>query len=232
MLTHTKAIVFSALKYQDKALIVKCFTLSDGLKSYFIPNAFSSKKNNQKTAYFQPLTVLEIVAFHKNKGNLEHFKEVKLGYHFQSIPVKITKSTLLLFLAEIISNTIKTEEKDEALFYFIEEMILQLDQKNEIGSLHLKFLVNLTHFLGFYPQQDSNGDYFDVYEGRFEKHQGTRCLSKEDSKLLLNLLQESDLTFTSYEKKRLLECIMLYYQTHLEGFKNPKSLSILQEVFQ
>ncbi|MFY8065413.1 MAG: recombination protein O N-terminal domain-containing protein, partial [Flavobacterium sp.] len=30
MLVKTKAIVISALKYQEKSLIVKCFTQSDG----------------------------------------------------------------------------------------------------------------------------------------------------------------------------------------------------------
>ena len=73
MLVKTKAIVISTLKYQEKSLIVKCFTQSDGLKSYFVRNAFSSGKTSQKIAYFQPLTILESEATHKNKGTLEHF---------------------------------------------------------------------------------------------------------------------------------------------------------------
>jgi DNA repair protein RecO (recombination protein O) len=70
MLIKTRAIVISSLKYQEKSLIVKCFTLSDGLKSYFVRDAFSSKKSNQKIAYFQPLSILEIEDVHKNKGTL------------------------------------------------------------------------------------------------------------------------------------------------------------------
>ncbi|WP_317162508.1 recombination protein O N-terminal domain-containing protein [Flavobacterium haoranii] len=52
MLIKTKAVVISAVKYQEKSLIVRCFTLSDGLKSYFVTNAFTGKKNNQKNAFF------------------------------------------------------------------------------------------------------------------------------------------------------------------------------------
>ena len=48
MQVKTKAIVLSSLKYQEKSLIVKCFTESDGLKSYFVPSAYSAKKANQK----------------------------------------------------------------------------------------------------------------------------------------------------------------------------------------
>ena len=93
MLVKTKAIVLSSLKYQEKSLIVKCFTESDGLKSYFVPSAYSNKKANQKIAYFQPLTIIEIEANHKNKGTLEYFKAeitiaLVLTNIFQSIFVK------------------------------------------------------------------------------------------------------------------------------------------------
>ena len=93
MQIKTKAIVLSALKFNEKSLIVKCFTLSDGLKSYFVPSAFSSKKNNQKIAYFQPLTLLEIEANHKNKGTLEYFKEIKIATPFYTINTNVYKAT-------------------------------------------------------------------------------------------------------------------------------------------
>ena len=36
MLIKTKAIVISTTKYQDKSLIVKCLTKSEGIKTYFV----------------------------------------------------------------------------------------------------------------------------------------------------------------------------------------------------
>ena len=64
MLVKTKAIVLSSLKYQEKSLIVKCFTLSDGLKSYFVRDAFSGRKGNHKIAYFHPLTLMDFDVVH------------------------------------------------------------------------------------------------------------------------------------------------------------------------
>ena len=113
MLVKTKAIVLSSLKYQEKSLIVKCFTLSDGLKSYFVSSAYSGKKSNQKIAYFQPLTILEIEANHKNKGTLEHFKDIKLATAFQTINIDVIKSTIVIFLSEILYHSIQEEEKNE-----------------------------------------------------------------------------------------------------------------------
>ena len=65
MQVTTKAIVFSAIKYGDTSLIVKAFTASDGIKSYLLRGVLTSKKGKLKTAYFQPLTQLEIVANHR-----------------------------------------------------------------------------------------------------------------------------------------------------------------------
>ena len=44
----TKAIVISTVKFQEKSLIIKCFTQSNGVKSYFVNNAFTGKNNKQK----------------------------------------------------------------------------------------------------------------------------------------------------------------------------------------
>ena len=58
MQIKTKAIVLSSLKFQDKSLIVKCFTASDGLKTYFVRDAFSVKKQNKITRITQISRIL------------------------------------------------------------------------------------------------------------------------------------------------------------------------------
>jgi DNA repair protein RecO (recombination protein O) len=173
MLIKTKAIVISTIKYQEKSLIVKCFTESDGLKSYFVQSAFSSKKSNQKIAYFQPLTILEIEANHKNKGTLEHFKEIKLATAFQSINTNIYKSTIVIFLSEIIHHSIHEEEKNQDLFTFLETALLWLDNHEEIANFHLILMLEMTKFLGFYPDDsDIELNFFDINEGIFTPFHG------------------------------------------------------------
>jgi DNA repair protein RecO (recombination protein O) len=160
MLVKTKAFVLSALKYQEKSLIVKCFTYSDGLKSYFVPNAYSGKKSNQKIAYFQPLTLLEIEAVHKNKGTLEHFREIKLAAAYQTIPMDIVKSTIVIFLSEILHHSIREEAKNTSLFDLIESALLWLDAHDEIANFHLILLLEVTKYLGFYPESSLSTDPF------------------------------------------------------------------------
>lgn len=236
MLVKTKAIVLSSLKFNENSLIVKCFTKSDGLKSYFVPSAYSSKKNNQKIAYFQPLSLLEIEANHKNKGTLEHFKEIKLSTAFQTIHSNVFKSTIVLFLSEILSNSIQEEEKNEDLYVFLETALLWLDNHNEFSNFHLILLLEATKFLGFYPDiSNSDLKHFEITEGIFSVFQGVNCLSEHETflfKKLINLKFDSDQKqFAGIERQLLIKILLDYYSSHLDGFKKPKSLAVLKEVF-
>ncbi len=236
MLVKTKAIVISSLRYQEKSLIVKCFTESDGLKSYFVPSAYSGRKSNQKIAYFQPLTILEIEANHKNKGTLEHFKEIKLSAAFQTINTEIVKSTIVIFLSEMLHHSIKEEEKNENLFAFLETGLLWLDAHEETSNFHLILLLEITKFLGFYPDtSETNDKHFEMIEGIFSPFQGVSCLSEHETHLfkkLLNLKFDSDQkVFAGIERQILLKILLDYYSIHLDGFKKPKSLDVLKEVF-
>ena len=236
MQVKTKAIVLSSLKFNEKSLIVKCFTLSDGLKSYFVPNAFSSKKNNQKIAYFQPLTLLEIEANHKNKGTLEYFKELKIVNPFFTINTNVYKATIVLFVSEILSSCIQEEEKNESMFDFFETALLWLDNQNEFSNFHLMFLLETTKFLGFYPDtSDIENTYFEIIEGVFSPLQGTNCLSAHETQLfkrLIDLKFNSDQkVFSGIERHLLLKILLSFYNSHLAGFRHPKSLDVLKEVF-
>ncbi|MDI1316788.1 DNA repair protein RecO [Flavobacterium sp.] len=236
MLVKTKAIVISSLKYQEKSLIVKCLTLSDGLKSYFVPNAFAAKKSNQKIAYFQPLSILEIEANHKNKGTLEYFKEIKLAHAYQTISMNIVKSTIVIFLSEIMHHSIHEEEKNEKLFDFLESALLWLDAHDEMANFHLILMLEMTKFLGFYPDNtEIDSKFFDIKEGTFSAFQGTNCLSEHGTflfKKLIDLKFDSDQkVFTGIERQMLLKILLDYYFIHLDGFKKPKSLDVLKEVF-
>lgn len=236
MLVKTKAIVLSAIKYQEKSLIVKCFTQSDGLKSYFVPSAFSGKKSNQKIAYFQPLTILEIEASHKNKGTLEHFKEIKLATPYHSINTNIFKSTIVIFLSEMLHHSIHEEEKNEDLFSFLETALLWLDNHDETANFHLILLLEATKFLGFYPDiSEIDLPFFELNEGLFSPLHGISCLSEHETflfKKLIELKFDSDQkVFAGIERQILLKILLDYYSAHLDGFKKPKSLEVLKEVF-
>ncbi len=236
MLVKTKAIVLSSLKYQEKSLIVKCFTEGDGLKSYFVPSAYSNKKVNQKIAYFQPLTIIEIEANHKNKGTLEHFKEIRLAHSYHSINTNVVKSTIVIFLSEILHHAIKEEEKNQSLFSFLETALLWFDTHQETTNFHLILMMEVTKYLGFYPDlTELDFPYFDIKEGYFTPFQSINSLTEHETHLFKRLLQlkfDSDQKiFAGIERQLLLKILLDFFTLHLDGFKKPKSLEVLTEVF-
>lgn len=236
MQIKTKAIVISALKYQEKSLIVKCFTLSHGLKSYFVRDAFSNRKSNQKMAYFQPMTILEIEANHKNKGTLEHFKEIKIAAPFQSIHSDIYKSTIVLFLSEILHHSIHEEEKNESFFVFLEAALHWLDEHEDMANFHLILMLEMTKYFGFYPDvSDMDMPFFEMNEGIFTPFHAIGSLTEHESNLFKKLIalkfDNSQKVFHVIERQLLLKILIDYYAYHLDGFKRPKSLEVLKEVF-
>ncbi len=236
MLVKTKAIVISALKFQEKSLIVKCFTLSNGLKSYFVRDAFSSRKASQKIAYFQSLSILEIEAVHKNKGTLENFKEIKTAVPFQSIHTDLVKSTMVMFLSEMLHYSIQEEEKNESLFVFLETALTWLDHHDEISNFHLILLLETTKYLGFYPDtSEIDLPYFEMKDGVFTLFHEINALTEHETSLLKKLINlrfdNNQKVFHVIERQILLKIIIDYYSFHLDGFKKPKSLEVLKEVF-
>ena len=235
MLVKTKVIVISALKYQEKSLIVKCFTQSDGLKSYFVRDAFSHKKSNHKIGYFQPLTILEIEAVHKNKGTLESFKEVRLATAFHSIPNSIIKGTIAMFLSEVLHHSIHEEEKNESLFDYLEAALLWFDDNDDVADFHLILLLQMTRFLGFFPSTAfEDGEFFEMIEGTFSPYHAITCLSRAETEALKKLMSlnfGNETFFSGNQRSALLTILLDYYSYHLDGFRRPKSLDVLKEVF-
>ena len=236
MLVKTKAIVISALKFQEKSLIVKCFTLSSGLKSYFVRDAFSNRKTSQKIAYFQPFSILEIEAVHKNKGTLENLKEIKTAVPFQTIHTDIVKSTIVMFLSEMLHHSIQEEEKNESLFEFLESALIWFDHHDEVSNFHLILLLEATKYLGFYPDvSEIDLPFFEMNDGVFTLFHGINALTEHETNLfkkLIDLKFDNDQRlFHVVERQVLLKVLIEYYSFHLEGFKRPKSLDVLREIF-
>ena len=237
-LVKTKAIVLSSLKYGDTSLIVRCFTLEQGLKSYLLKGVLKAKKGKIKAAYFQPLTQLNIEANHNNKATLNSIREVHVIHPYKSIYSNVFKQTIVLFLSETLSSTIQEEESNEALFSFLETSFIWLDTNDKTSNFHLLFLLNLTRFLGFYPDTTNNNfSYFNLINGNFSEAATEREVIFGENLVLFKKLLGTNfdsiesIKFNQQERQQVLQIIIRYFELHLDGFRRPKSLKVLETVF-
>lgn len=238
MLVNTRAIVISALKYAEADLIVRCFTQTSGLKSYLLRGVLKSRKGKFKTSMFQPLTQLELVAKHKDKGNLEYLQDARLLVHYKSLHTNVVKSTMVLFLSEVLRNAIQEEEQNEPLYFYLEEAVNYLDHTDNISNFHLLFLLGLTRYLGFYPDDSlEGGSCFNLLDGIFQEEKTNEyCIDGPNFELLKQLLGTNfddldHIKLTKSARANFLTMLLAYYRLHIESFRNPQSLTVLNEIF-
>jgi len=175
---------------------------------------------------------------YKPNQSLHFIKEVKFNYIYKSLHNNIYKSAIVLFLSEILSNVLQEEEKNEDLFNFIETALQYLDNEDNFSNFHLLFLLKLTRYLGFQPQNlNENYPYFNLKSGVFEvSDQGMYSISGKNLTLLKRLLGINFdaldiIKINANQRQEFLNMLLFYFELHLGSFKKPKSLQVLNDVF-
>ena len=237
MLHHTRGIVFHQIKYSETSIIAKIYTELFGLQSYLI-RGIRSKRSMVKPALLQHLTLVDLVAYHKEKKDIQSLKEIKIGYPLKTIHTEIKKSSIIVFLNEIIHKVIREEEANQPLFTFIYNSVISLDSKeNSVSNFHLIFMTQLTKYLGFFPKNNysKQNKYFNLQEGVFTSSLED-LLVKEPfsgylSALTISEIENPEKFSIQYQhRKDLLDIILKYYQLHIPVTLNIKSNTVLQAV--
>jgi DNA repair protein RecO (recombination protein O) len=220
MLHKTRGVVFRFTKYGETSIIVTLFTELFGLQSYIV-NGVRSKSGKNKIALFQPLTLLDLVVYHRANANINRIKEVKCLYPYQSIPTDIKKSALAIFLIEVINRTVKEESHAQELCDFFIRSFITLDQMEErTENFHITFLFKLSRLLGFGAHH-------------VNEVLGARVTSLENEKAIAMLLQSEYMDFVSiqnHQRREIIDLVMKFYADHMENLGEMKSIQVLREI--
>ena len=230
MIRHTKGIVLSSIKYAESSIVCRIYTEEFGIQSYLINGV---RKKRGTSSYYQVLSILDLVVFHKDSGGLQRVKEVRFARQHNSIPFNILKSSVALFLAEVLNKCLREEEKNQDLFSFLLSSIIGFDKNPFDSSFHVRFLLKLSAHLGFYPDfSNSHLPYFDLMNGFFVNHKPAHqhFIGAPLITLFVSLLKQENNILS--EKKRLLNKLLEYYELHLDGFANIRSHEILDTVLK
>jgi len=239
MLYKTRGIVLNHIKYSETSVIVTIYTESFGRQSYII-NGVRSKKAKIKANIFQPLFLLNMEVYHKPKRDLQRVKEIQNAFVFSALPYDLRKSTLAIFIAEILYKTIQEQESNRELFEYLFNSIQLLDLKEKgLSNFHIYFLIHLTKYLGFFPNNNysETNCYFDLKAGNFVQIKPMHFYLDKDQSIIFNQMlkfsgdQHEDLKMEYKKRIQLLEKILEYYTLHNEGVKSIKSLDVFKEVF-
>ena len=239
MLQKTRGIALKVTNYSENSVVAQIFTEHLGLQSYLI-NGARKPKAKIHVNMLQPLHLLDMVVYVKESNSLQRIKEAQQTPPLQQIPLDIVKSSVAIFLNEVLYKTLKQQQAEPQLFHFIQQSILWLDQtEGTVQNFHLSFLMKLSRFLGFLPTTTPEiKPYFDLVEGIFSHHAPahTYVLQQPHTAIFHQILSENydnaqHISMKKEDRKYLLEQIINFYKLHSENFGTVNSIKILEEIF-
>ena len=235
-----RGIVLHTLKYGDSGMVVYLLTDSGGRQSYMVQGVRSARGHGSKLALFQPMFAVEFEGLESSRMQMHRFREVRSGIVLQSLPFDVRKSTIALFMAEVLYRLVKESEANAMLFDFVWGSVEALDAASEgVANFHLWFLSNLCRFLGFSPGNEyMPAAWFDIAEGLYTVTAPPRehAMSQENAMILRDML-ECDVRYLGEvglnrrQRVDFLESLLAYYAYHLDTIHTVQSIRILQEVF-
>lgn len=219
MLQKTRGIVFRFTKYGETSIIVNIFTEMFGLQSYIV-NGVRSKSAKNKIALYQPLTLLDLVVYHKENASIMRIKEVKCLHPYQTLQQNVKKSAIAMFLNEMLNKAVKDQSHAEEIGGFLIQSFKALDLIAEAENFHLIFLIKLSRYLGFGPQTDE------------EVLDGWQVNEREEEiiRQLISSGYDASIKMSYAERKNVLDLLVRFFRNHIENLGEIRSIDVLKEV--
>ncbi|MCD0487750.1 DNA repair protein RecO [Pedobacter sp. MC2016-14] len=239
MLHKTRGIVLKTTLYGESSVVVQIFTEKFGIQSYMI-NGVKKPRAKIRMNMLQPLHLVDMIVYHKANSSIQRVSELRPSPVFKSIPYDIIKSTIVMFLNEVLYKSIRQQHTDENIFDFIFNAICWFDECGETTvSFHLAFLLKLSRFLGFAPNTESKSDqnYFDLQEGEFKSRIPVHphYIEKTEAALFISLFSTPfekifEIKMSNRNRREILDKILIFYTLHTASFGEIKSHQILEDV--
>jgi len=210
-------IVLHTTKYGDSSIIVQCLTEEGGRESFI-----TRDRAARPVSLLHPFSVLDCVVSHGGKGSMRHLKEFTPKIRQDSTRSDINKSSIAVFISEVLYKTLLSEGQDRALYEFIERAAAVLESLDEgCANFHIWFLVRYISLLGFDIEAVSDMEY-----NPFTAQQAA-LLSETAGKGMETFLE---LKLSGAQRNEFVSALMKYLSYHLGREIEIKSLAVLRSV--
>jgi len=239
MLIFSRGIVLSTLRYSDSSFIVRIYTEQSGQKAFLV-RVGKGRSAIGRMALLQPLSLVKLSYSNDDRSGLRTPRLLERAEVLSSLPFDTVKSSIAIFMAEIVGRSMLEETPDAPLFSFLYDCILLLDREERpCSNFHLKFLLEFTRYMGCHPSPTlSEGlPWFDLREGDFcataplhPDHLGSSIKDAFVALLALPMVQHCDVAMTNADRRVLLQALVNYYRFHMDGMRDIRSHHVLEAV--
>ncbi|HEY0679961.1 MAG TPA: DNA repair protein RecO C-terminal domain-containing protein [Chitinophagaceae bacterium] len=145
-------------------------------------------------------------------------------------------------MIELLQKCVRQPEQNDALFYFIEDAFIHLDNASEIvvANYPLFFALHLMVFIGFRMDDtySEEANILDLEAGAFRSDRPNHpyYLEGQDAYItsqLLKVMHPDELQqmhLNQVSRRRLMQAYQEFYALHIADFGVMRSLPVLQEV--
>ncbi len=225
-------IVLHTIKYGDTSLIIHGYTREEGRCGFMLRGVFKStgevrksgarNSSNAATA-LHPLSVIDFESSRSTgRSELRYLKEFSLRHHLYGIRSDFAKTSVAMFIGEVLYRTLLLSEKDEAMYDFLEDAILKLENATSgTANFHIWFMDRYLTLLGF-PLEQGYADVFTPF-------------SPSESQLLQQIHecgfeQAMQIPMTGKMRSHLLAEMIRYLEYHLGTNLDIRSLQVLRSM--
>lgn len=244
MITHTEAIVFKSVDYQESSKIVTVFTREHGKIAVIVRGV--KKPKSKFSGLIEIGNILDVVYYYKSSRSVQILSEASYSVKNKNLRIDFEKMATMTSAIELITQLLHENEINKPLFSFTKKLLSWLDS----AELHPPRLfpyiqIRLAELTGIGLQLDTNNhsnktNYLNLESGFITNKQ----VSSHSYKLTRNqfryirmaLLSKSsgifEISFETGELKQLIDHLDRYLKYHVEGLKGRKSDAIFEQILQ
>lgn len=222
--------LLSYIKYGDYDAILHCFCQDLGFQTYFVKGIYAPK--NKIKAHLFPLNQINVtLRTGKSSSAMQTVAKIEKGnLDFDFEEVKI--NSILFFVSDFLHQILREETQSKKIYKELEVFIRELYKKNYDAYIALIFKILKSQ--GISPLL-SDKTYLDPESGTFSVAQNHLVFDAEISTIWKNYLSIEngyEIKLNRRIRNKILQSLMLYYQIHFAGFYQPKSLGVIEQIFE
>ncbi|NVK66745.1 MAG: DNA repair protein RecO [Flavobacteriales bacterium] len=220
-------IFLHRISYSNTSLIISFYTQENGLKKFIF------KGGKKKAHNLFPMGVSELTYYDRKESDLLQLTAAEPAFptDFQFDPVK---GTIAFFMAEVIRKVVHLNEKDAALFRFLEDSVRKLNASKESQLIPVFFMIDLAEWMGVQPFiENDDHPHFNLDEGRYEGILRSQyaVVSGEVAELIkAHILGWEQKNYTKQVRIAALETMISYFRIHVPGVEKIEAYEIVKEV--
>ena len=165
------AIVLTTNKYSDTGSIVHLYTPDQGRVQCVV-------YGNKLKGVLRPLSIIEYSSSRRNNAPLQMqtLSSASLVYTPTTLSYDVLRQCVAMFIAELLTYTLRHPMSDQPLFDWLCNCINKLDKEEDISNLHIEFLLDYAVYLGIGIDEEEHPDWYSQPTSRIERQERLREL--------------------------------------------------------